>query len=435
MEPNAHRVRSDKVVVSRWYDAVDVLIVVSALVLLCVRAQDQPFSQTALSRLATVVALTEDGSWFIDRPPDERPNPFEIRTIDKVEVDGRLVSSKPPLLPWLMAWEYRAVKRLFGWSLDNLDDTKRILYAFTVTFCIVPWIAALAAAARLFRAAIPVSSGRVVALAALAFGTQASGFASTFNNHVPAAAALVICICIVRTIVEAGHRRLVAATLAGFLAGITATFDVPNAVYVAALGVVLLVRPREWNWLAFGLAAAVPIAIQSWLLFESTGSPLPVQVRPETYFYESAYWRNPVGVDALSEPKALYFLNMTVGNRGIFVLYPVLLAGVAAVAAAIVRPTACRLYILLAGLAFALVLAYYTASTNNYGGEVFGMRWLIPSMPVLILMGLPIWRRMENRLLLTVALAALAVSVYSAWESGSTPWTSGQEWTRHFFGE
>ncbi len=408
---------------------IECTVIFVAFATLCWRAQDPPLSQTALSRLASVVSLTQDGTWYIDRPASEPPNPFESRTIDKVAVRDRLISSKPPLMPWIMAWEYRALRGLFGWTLDNMEDTRRVLYAYTLTFCVLPWTAALMAATALLRGTVESPGGRLIALLALAFGSQVFGFGAVFNNHVPAAAALLICTCLVLHVRASSESRPVVAAAAGLLGGFTLAFDVPNGIYVVALGLMLMATGRIRNWIPFGLAAAVPVAMQSYLLFTITGSPEPVQLHPELYFYESSYWRNPLGVDAFSEPKGRYLSNMTFGNRGIFLLYPVLLVGAFGFGWALIRTVTHRAEILIGGLCFGIVLAYYTLQTNNYGGEVYGMRWLIPSMPVLVLMGLPVWRRAGNRAVVGLLVLALGVSAYSAWQCGASPWTSGQEWT------
>lgn len=418
----------------RWPNFIDALIVASACAIFCVAARDQPLGQTALSRLATVVALAEDGTWYLDRPPDVPPNPFAARTIDKVQIDGRLLSSKPPLLPWLMTAQYRALNAAFGWRLDNIEDTKRILYVYTLTYGALPWTLALAATAVALRMLGLPPPGRTALLASLAFGTQAAGFAATFNNHVPAAAALVLCLAIVLPLHRHPARRPGFAAAAGLAGGLAAAFDVPNAAYVALIGVLLLSRPGNLNWLAFGLAAAVPVGVQSWLLYVSTGSPFPVQLRPEAFIYESSYWRNPLGMDAMSEPKAVYLLNMTFGEKGIFILYPVLITGLAGLVGSVFKPIPHRFPVLLGGFGVAVLIGYYTLTTSNYGGESYGMRWLIPTMPVLVWMGVPVWRHANRLPILATLMTALAVSAWSAWQSSRTPWAAGHEWTRVLFG-
>ena len=70
---------------------------------------------TVTSRLATVYALAHDGTWYIDRPLDLPENPFIAHTVDKVVTkEGRLLSSKPPVLPLLMTGEYMVMRALIG---------------------------------------------------------------------------------------------------------------------------------------------------------------------------------------------------------------------------------------------------------------------------------------------------------------------------------
>jgi len=78
---------------------------------------------------------------------------------------------------------------------------------------------------------------------------------------------------------------------------------------------------------------------------------------------------------------------------------------------------------------------YYTLRTNNYGGAAYGFRWHLVSMPVLLLMGIPVWNGVRTPLRWCLALALLGVSMYSAWECYTTPWGANQEWTcRLLFG-
>ena len=53
--------------------------------------------ETANSRLATVYALVHDGTWYIDRPTEASPNPFEVLTVDKVQAaNGRILPASLP---------------------------------------------------------------------------------------------------------------------------------------------------------------------------------------------------------------------------------------------------------------------------------------------------------------------------------------------------
>ena len=104
-----------------------------AIVFVVLGTYARSFGDTANSRLATVLSLTRHGTWYIDRPADEEPNYFEQRTIDKVVVDGRTISSKPPILPLLMAAEYVFFNKCFGWELLDEDDRKQIIRYMSMT--------------------------------------------------------------------------------------------------------------------------------------------------------------------------------------------------------------------------------------------------------------------------------------------------------------
>jgi hypothetical protein len=103
----------------------------------------------------------------------------------------------------------------------------------------------------------------------------------------------------------------------------------------------------------------VPLLVHFVAMLVSTGSILPVQLHPDWYMYESAYWRNPGGVDALHEPKGTYLFHMTLGRYGTFALFPVLALGVAALLPALRAPRDAASRFALAGaLAFAILTAY-----------------------------------------------------------------------------
>ncbi|MBM3290796.1 MAG: hypothetical protein FJY92_11655, partial [Candidatus Hydrogenedentes bacterium] len=92
----------------------------------------------AVSRLATVYSLTHHGTWSIDQPD----NPFARETIDVVVVrgdessgverGGRLISSKPPVMPLIMTGVYFGAHAIAGWELTSDADVDRLLVLMTV---------------------------------------------------------------------------------------------------------------------------------------------------------------------------------------------------------------------------------------------------------------------------------------------------------------
>ena len=98
-----------------------------------------PFSgDTANSRMATVYALVHYGSWEIGNP--DHPNPLEGGTIDKVRVEGKLYSSKPPVMPLLMAAQYWALHRIVGYDLRQESDRKPVLRILIATCVSLPFL-------------------------------------------------------------------------------------------------------------------------------------------------------------------------------------------------------------------------------------------------------------------------------------------------------
>jgi hypothetical protein len=159
-------------------------------------------------------------------------------------------------------------------------------------------------------------------------------------------------------------------------------------------------------------------------------------MRGEVYLFESSYWRNPLGIDALNEPRLTYLFNITFGRFGLFLLFPAMLVAVFGVGETLRRdPCKLRVPVAMATCALFVLTAYYVKSTNNYGGASYGFRWYIGSVPVLLLLGIPLFNRLRSPLGWTALAFAAVVSAYSAWECLQAPWGTGNEWTcRLLFG-
>ncbi len=422
------------------------LLVVAAAVFVLMGTYGRSGADPAYSRLATVYSLTEYGTFYIDRPADESPILFEERTIDKVMVGGervgeavrggRIISSKPPVLPLLMTGEYWVMNRLFGWHLDTPEDVTIILYWMTVTLVGAAYVLGIYVFARTLAVLGADPFSRIVLTCAFALCTQLWGFSTLLNNHVPATAmALVAVYQTLRILVGGAAPKPWRLALIGLTSGLTLAIDLPATVFPGLAALALLYRhPREtvlWG----GLGAAGPLLVHFGITYAVTGSVLPVQSRPELYLYEGAYWRHPRATDALNEPKLTYLFHMTLGRRGLFSLFPILFIGVAAGLRAVVRrDTAHRHAILMGFLGFLVLNGYYLAKTDNYGGECYGFRWAIVSMPMLLLMGLPLMDSLKRGWRRAFLLFVLAVSFYSAWEGTRTAWRASQEWTCRFLG-
>lgn len=413
----------------------EMVLIIVALVFALMGAQEYNRGDASASRLATVYSLVEDRTWYIDRPAGQPPVSFEQDTIDKVMVNGRMLSSKPPMLPLAMAGEYWVMKKALGWSLDKPEDANKIVRVMATTLVGFSYVLALVLFGKTLRMFVDDPLIRLLLLFFLAFCTQLWGYSTQINNHVPAAAMVVAAIYL-----GAGLRwgtlspRWWRFSLFGLTGALVLTLDMPATVFVAGAGVYLLAR-RPWQTLTWAVAgAAIPLAIHLGILYETTGSLLPVQTTPAAYLYEASYWRNPQGVDALFQPKGTYLFHMTLGRCGIFSLYPILLVGMAAALRATYKKTVKgRVDILLGAAAFAIVTAYYVLKTNNYGGEAYGFRWYIPAMPVLLLMGAPVFMTLRVRWKWLFVGVMIGISFYSGFQSARSPWGANLNWTNTLF--
>ncbi|MDP7640514.1 MAG: hypothetical protein QGG73_12515, partial [Candidatus Hydrogenedentes bacterium] len=412
--------------------------------------------ETANSRLATVLALTEHGTWYIDRPAGGEPNYFEQRTIDKVvfekpvEVDAeeggkprverRTLSSKPPILPLLMTAEYVALNRLLGLDLLVVGDRDVIVRWMSLTLIACAFILTLIFFSRTLRLFIDDPMARIVCLCALAFCTQLWGYSTNMNDHVPGACMLTVCLYFALGLgsgkLDPAPWRFLAFGITG---GLVATLDMPGGIFVLIAGVYLIRRFPKLNtfWIWTSVGALLPLGAHFAIMVATTGGISPVQMNKELYLYEASYWRNPRGIDALNEPLLTYLFHMTFGRFGQFSLYPITFAGIIALAmAGLKENTPYRDQILAGGAGFLILTLYYAICTDNYGGEAYGFRWYIVATPPLLLMAAPLLQQIRERWVWIAVALVMGVSFFSAWECADMPWgPKNAAWTcRMIFG-
>ena len=390
----------------------------------------------ALSRLATMYSLTEYGSFYLDAPEGREPNPFASNTVDKVLARGREISSEPPILPLMMTGEYVVLRSVFGLDLKNEADRGKVMRVLTFTFVWVPFFLTVLLFDRTVALFDVDPLIRWIVTLFLAFGTQLWGYSLSINNHIPGTFFLVLCLYLALGLI---YRKWAPApwrfALFGLSAGLVLTVEMPASIWAAIAGFCLMYHfPRKTlGWAA--LAVAAPVAVHAGVMMHVTGSPFPVQVHPEVYLFENSYWRHPTGIDGLNEPKGTYLFHMTFGRCGVFIMYPVLLAGLLSPVRYFLRkPLRYHRPLLLGALGFVILTTYYCLKTNNYGGVLYGFRWYIPAMPVLMLMGVPVYEKLRARWEWIVVGLMFGMSFFSAWEATRGTAYSGQEWPCRFLG-
>jgi hypothetical protein len=428
------------------------------------------------SRWDTVRALVEDHTYAIGHregidPESGKPIDRGIvtedgwKTIDKVlNPDTHdFYSSKPPLLPTLVAGEYWLFHDGLGWSITDERHRWEVVPAILLTLNALPWGIALWLLACLVERHGTTDWGRLFVVATACFGTFVTTFSVTLNNHTVAAwSALFALYAAVRiwSPDEADRPRSVGwYALAGFFAAFTACNELPAAAFAVALFLMLLWESPKRALAGFLPAALIPVAAFFLTNYLAMGelSPAYEKFGGPWYEYEGSYWKrllaNPTGIDAAGmgqhpESRAVYAFHLLLGHHGAFSLTPVFLLALAGmVALSLHAPRALFRSppdegqvksgrgMALAGLltlgVTVVVLAFYVLFLDerkrNYGGWTSGPRWLIWLTPLWLVALLPAadwlgrrrWGRVLGYALLALSVLSVSYPQYSPWRH---PW-------------
>lgn len=413
----------------------------------------RPFlSANDRSRWGTLRALVEPdmrvpgAPYAIDKVIRERG----WDTIDMVKHDGHLYSSKPPLLPTLMAAEYWLIYRLTGATLG--DYPYAVGRLMLITLNVLPLAIAFVLLARLIERFGTTDWSRVFAMSAAAFGTFLTTFAVVINNHLPAAVCMVVALYAAVRIWFDGERRARYFAIAGLAAAFLAVNELPALSMFAALSLVLLWRFPKPTLLYYTPAALVVAAGffgTNWIAHDSLRPPYMHRsaTDPADHWYDyeyerngrvyQSYWRSPVGIDRGEPSPAVYALHALVGHHGIFSLTPIWILSAVGLGLWLWKPGDRRLRelaLLITAISLVCLVFYLTRPQNdrNYGGMTCGLRWMFWFTPMWLVAMLPALDGMTRRRWLRgLALVLLAISVLSASYPIWNPWT--HPWLLDFF--
>lgn len=416
--------RNQKVTPAEW-----LIVTLGASLLLAATLNAQQLqSANDRSRWCTVWSLVERGTYHIDEIDRKRG----WTTIDKVLHDGHLYSSKPPLQSTVVAGVYWVLKQALGLNLlkQTADTTRLILL-------IVNWLpmtASYVVLARLLARSTESLTARLIALSAYCCGSLVIGYATTLNNHSVAAMSLVFMLAPFLRILSDGSQRRTDYAQVGFWAAMVCCHELPAALLGVAAFILLLRQsvPQTAKW--FVPAALVPLIAYFATNYLATGGwkPFYLYYGTEKYLYEidgvKSYWHSPHGLDQSLDSPLVYFFHCVLGHHGIFSLSPVFLLALPAafrrdwLKGHRLRPAIVAGYI----LSVAVLGFYLTRTANyNYGGNTFGLRWMIWLTPFWVLAMVPMLERIAARNIgLFLSLLLLGVSVYSAESATRNPWSS-----------
>ena len=370
-------------------------------------------------------------------------------TIDMVKHDlpdqpgiGYLYSSKPPLLPTLLAIPYAVTYNVTDGHCNLQDHPYFIVRLTLIITHLIPLILTWILLARLIEKFGTTDWGRIFTMAFICFGTFLSTFAITINNHIPAAFCMTVALyCGVRIFFD-GDQRWRYFIGAGFFGMFGATCELPALSFVALLGLFLLIFSRHRTLLGFLPAVLVILVAFFGTNYIAHKTFKPAYSNPSWYIFDyeregkmrESHWKNPVGLD-IGEPSRLtYLFHTTFGHHGYFSLTPVWLLGLFGLLLMTAnnrRQTADEKWLWYSAsvlLISTVVLIFYVVvqsqGNRNYGGMTCGLRWLFWFVP---LWTIPVVVAADRFASSTfgkmVCFGLLVVSIFSATYPIWNPWT------------
>lgn len=414
---------ANRLAIAEW-----VLIVLGSAVLLTLTLNATSLnSANDRSRWSTVWSLAERGTYQID----EIDPVSGWTTIDKVHHEGHFYSTKPPMLSTAVAGVYWCLKTVFGFDL--LKETQSTTQWILMLVNWLPMSIAFLVMARIVARSTASPEARLLTLATFCFATLATGYSVTLNNHSIAAVFAVFALAPTLRILSDGSDRRRDFVASGFWAALVCCHELPAALLGVALFLLMCRRSVSRTAMWFVPAALIPLAVFFVTNWIATGGwkPFYMYYGTEKYLYVvdgvRSYWHEPKGMDQSNDSPLTYFLQCTIGHHGIFSLSPIFLLMLGTWfnrswwSSSRLRPA------IAFGLGLTIVvLGFYLTRTDNYnyGGNTFGLRWMLWLTPFWVLSLVPAFERVVgNRWMLAMTFLLLTVSVYSSLGASRNPWS------------
>ncbi len=382
------------------------------------------------SRWCTAWSLVERNTYEID----------EIRlkkgwdTIDIVRHDGHFYSSKPPLLPRLVAELYRVIRFVTGWTL--LEQTELVARIILFLINVVPMTVALWLFSQLVRERCSNPFGQLLLIAVACFGTMLLPYLTVFNNHNVAASCFFISLPLALKALDPEIRRNWHFAVCGFITAFGVCNELPSALLGIGFFAILFRAERNLTLRWFVPFALIPIIAFFIANVAATGSWKPFYSKYGTETYEfvhegvPSYWSDPKGIDKPRDSTLTYLFHCTLGHHGIFSLSPIFLLTLWGWSLPkTYRDERLKWFQILGAVLTLVTLIFFLSRTANYNysGHTVALRWVLWLIPFWLLAIIPVVEQWGNVVWFRRGAAVLlAVSVFSAWTPSSGPWT--QNW-------
>jgi hypothetical protein len=363
------------------------LIAICLLVLASASVEQHAVGWNELSHFAQIRAFA-NGTPRIDR--------WAHTTGDRAFYQGHYYGDKAPGLAFLLTPVYWVSRHLV---IHN--DSYGQLHLMVLVGCGLPFLILMLLAWREVEARYP-GTGPITAIM-LGLGTILFPFSTTLFSHVFSATLGFAAYLLLRRERARGptadRRGGLMLGAAGLLCGYSISTEYPLGLLVVGLAVFALWRRqpvRAALWFGTGLLIGLlPLLAYDWWAF---GSPFRL-----SYMYVAA---NDSGVLGLGLPKLASAVKLLASDRGLFVVTPVMAAGVGGIV--VLYREGRRLDALATTLVAAAYFIYNSGYYLPFGGSVPGPRFLITMLPFF---AVPLAAAYRRAPLTTVALAAISGAI------------------------
>lgn len=453
--------------------------------------QSPMFCGNDRSRWATIRALVEPDMRVVRTVPGSSPPQYEYvwyaidtvqnikgwDTIDMVKhplepdsSEAYLFSSKPPLLPTLMAIPYAALYWGSGQQISLGTDPYFVVRTLLVLLNLIPLVFCWILLIRMIERFGTTDWGRIFTAAAVCFGTFLPTFSVTLNNHLPAVVAVTAAFyCVMQIILsreQVPHRgrNILYAFAAGLCAFFATACELPALSFCVFLGILLTwftalpflktpegEPPKIDKMIPASYCLGILVVVLPFFVtnYAAHRTLLPAYSQPSWYFFEyeraglkrHSYWKNPLGIDQGEPSRTDYIFHSTVGHHGIFLLTPIWFLTFLGLGIGFVKnekPTTfssspLKLSALMTLALSVIVFGFYMMQeqpNRNYGGMTSALRWMFWLIPLwlvpLVFAADKLSERKSGRAL---ALFLLAFSIFSCTYPVWNPWT--HPWIYH----
>lgn len=386
----------------------------------------QEWTAQPSSRYLLTVAAVNDHTLELDRYE-------EILGVDRAEYHGHLYSDKAPYQPLLSAPLFQAYRWVGGDTFST--DGGRIdvgasrffgLWWITLWSSVIPGIVLALVVRRVVAQTHPDLATPVAV--AIVLGTTVFPFTSWLFGHVLAALWIMLA--------WAWLRRDNPTTRSVALAGVCLGLAIGTEYTVALIALVFLVRvllSRRWAHvmvLSVGTGlATLPLLLYNYLVFED-----PFEVSYQGHL-SSFQGEGALGVYNLRLPRLGEVTKTLFGDRGLFVMTPIVACAVIGCVLSIVQRRQLRRDggVALASLAIMLLVS---TGIDGYGGHSPGPRYLIPALPLLATPLAEFWRRLPRPAAIAAGIGAFWMLAATITDPGitSTRRDAGRVWIEGLIG-